>query len=241
MFDATLFGFVAGRWAPSRATAVALGMLALAAPVFASLIQDPAEIAVGIWFLGIAFPWVVGRAAARQNQLATQLDATRRELAEQALHDERRRIARDVHDLVGHGLAATMLQITSARHVLRRVSRLEPTGGPFPCLPPTPLQPEPPSPLPTCKGIQATITGTPGNDVRSGTPGRDVMVGLAGRDRLSGLAGDDVICGGAGKDVLRGGPGKDTLLGQKGKDNLKGGGGKDACIGGKGKDKLGSC
>ena len=121
------------------------------------------------------------------------------------------------------------------------VSRLEPTGGPFPCLPPTPLQPEPPSPLPTCKGIQATVSGTPGNDVRSGTSGRDVMVGLAGRDRLSGLAGDDVICGGAGKDVLRGGPGKDTLLGQKGKDNLKGGGGKDACTGGKGKDKLGSC
>jgi signal transduction histidine kinase len=33
---------------------------------------------------------------------------------------ERRRIARDVHDFVGHGLAAVMLQITSARHVLRR-------------------------------------------------------------------------------------------------------------------------
>jgi signal transduction histidine kinase len=34
--------------------------------------------------------------------------------------DERRRIARDVHDFVGHGLAAVMLQVTSARHVLRR-------------------------------------------------------------------------------------------------------------------------
>ena len=33
---------------------------------------------------------------------------------------ERRRIARDVHDFVGHGLAAVMLQVTSARHVLRR-------------------------------------------------------------------------------------------------------------------------
>jgi signal transduction histidine kinase len=36
------------------------------------------------------------------------------------MHEERRRIARDVHDLVGHGLAAVMLQVTSARHVLRR-------------------------------------------------------------------------------------------------------------------------
>ena len=66
------------------------------------------------------FPWVIGRAVARQLQLAAQLDATRRELAEQALLAERRRIARDVHDLLGHGLAAVMLQVTSARHVLRR-------------------------------------------------------------------------------------------------------------------------
>jgi signal transduction histidine kinase len=36
------------------------------------------------------------------------------------LLDERHRIARDVHDFVGHGLAAVMLQVTSARHVLRR-------------------------------------------------------------------------------------------------------------------------
>src|SRR5581483_12475897 len=42
------------------------------------------------------------------------------ELAEQAMLEERRRIARDVHDFVGHGLAAVMLQVTSARHVLRR-------------------------------------------------------------------------------------------------------------------------
>jgi signal transduction histidine kinase len=34
--------------------------------------------------------------------------------------EERRRIARDVHDLVGHGLAAALVQIASARHVLRR-------------------------------------------------------------------------------------------------------------------------
>jgi signal transduction histidine kinase len=70
--------------------------------------------------LAVAFPWAVGRAVARQAQLAAQLDETRRELDRQALLSERRRIARDVHDFVGHGLAAMMLQVTSARHVLRR-------------------------------------------------------------------------------------------------------------------------
>jgi signal transduction histidine kinase len=120
LFEVSLLAFVIGRSAPSLAVAVALGLLAVVSPVVASLIQDPSEIAVGIWMMGVAFPWVLGRTAARQGELAAQLDATRRELAEQALLAERRRVARDVHDFVGHGLAAVMLQVTSARHVLRR-------------------------------------------------------------------------------------------------------------------------
>jgi signal transduction histidine kinase len=111
---------VVGRWSRSLAAAASLGLLAVAAPVVAAVIQDPTEIAVGIWVLGITFPWVLGRGFARQVELAAQLDASRRELAEQAVLAERRGIARDVHDLVGHGLAAVMLQVTSARHVLRR-------------------------------------------------------------------------------------------------------------------------
>jgi signal transduction histidine kinase len=120
MFEASLLGFVVGRWSPSLAASIPLGLLAVATPVFVALIQDPAEIAVAIWILGIVFPWVMGRALARQQQLVGQLEGTRRELARHELLAERRRIARDVHDFVGHGLAAVMLQVTSARHVLRR-------------------------------------------------------------------------------------------------------------------------
>jgi Ca2+-binding RTX toxin-like protein len=93
----------------------------------------------------------------------------------------------------------------------------------------------------TCKGQQATIIGTSGNDVRTGTPGRDVMVGQGGNDSLSGLAGKDLLCGGSGKDKLKGGAGSDTLLGQAGKDTLKGGGAKDVCKGGKGNDSAAKC
>jgi signal transduction histidine kinase len=120
MFEVSLLAFVVGRWSRSLAMAVALGLLAAVSPVVVSVIQDPSELSVGIWILGVAFPWAVGIAVARQAQLAAQLDASRRELAQQALLSERRRIARDVHDFVGHGLAAVMLQVTSARHVLRR-------------------------------------------------------------------------------------------------------------------------
>jgi signal transduction histidine kinase len=119
-FEACLLAFVVAGWARSLAPAVALGLIAVGSPVAVSVIQDPSEIAVGNWVIGIAILWIFGRVMARQTQLATELDATRRELAEQALLAERRRIARDVHDFVGHGLAAVMLQVTSARHVLRR-------------------------------------------------------------------------------------------------------------------------
>jgi signal transduction histidine kinase len=120
MFEASVLAFVVGRWSGSITIAVALALLAAAAPVVVRLIETEGNINVGIWILGIAFPWLIGRAIYRQGQLATQLEATRRELAQQAMLEERRRIARDVHDFVGHGLAAVMLQVTSARHVLRR-------------------------------------------------------------------------------------------------------------------------
>lgn len=120
LFEVSLLAFVIGRWATPPAYAIALGLLALTAPVAASIIQDPGEIAVVLWIMGIALPWVFGRAAARQSQLLAELEATRQELAEQAVLAERRDIARDVHDLVGHGLTAVLLQVTSARHVLRR-------------------------------------------------------------------------------------------------------------------------
>ena len=135
------------------------------------------------------------------------------------------------------------------------VYRLEPTSGPFPCMPQRRTAEEPPTPppnlpptnavgpnaLPACKGKPATIVGTKGSDVRKGTSVRDVIVGLGGDDKLSGLAGNDLICGGAGEDKLKGGPGRDSLLGQKGKDKLEGGGGRDLCKGGRGRDAAAKC
>ena len=120
MFNACLLAFAAARWSRSLAAAASLGVLAAATPVLVALIQDPMEVAAGIWVVAIVFVWVVGRAVARQERLVVELEGARRQLAQQALLTERRRLARDVHDVVGHGLAAVMLQVTSARHVLRR-------------------------------------------------------------------------------------------------------------------------
>ena len=120
MFNVALLAFAAARWSRSLAAAASLGVLAAATPALVALVQDPMEVAVALWIVAIVFIWVVGRAVARQERLVVELERTRRQLAQQALLTERRRIARDVHDFVGHGLAAVMLQVTSARHVLRR-------------------------------------------------------------------------------------------------------------------------
>jgi signal transduction histidine kinase len=121
MFQLSVLAFVIGRWLPSLWQAVPLVLASLAVPVVVGELLVPEEdIGVGIWVLGILFPWIIALAVTRQIELAAQLDATRLELAEQARWTERREIARDVHDLVGHGLAAVMLHVTGARHVLRR-------------------------------------------------------------------------------------------------------------------------
>jgi signal transduction histidine kinase len=120
MFEVSLLAFVVARWSESLKAAALLGLLAAATPLVVGLVQDQSEAAGGVWVVGIVFPWVLGRLFVRQGQLTSQLEAARRELAQQALLAERRGIARDVHDFVGHGLAAVMLQVTSARHVLSR-------------------------------------------------------------------------------------------------------------------------
>lgn len=101
-----------------------------------------------------------------------------------------------------------------------------------------------PTPSPasaTCKGLTATLVGTPGNDTLTGTAGNDVIAGLGGDDTVNGGGGNDVICGGDGNDTLIGGAGNDKLLGEAGNDKLKGGGGRDVCKGGPGTDKAAKC
>lgn len=100
---------------------------------------------------------------------------------------------------------------------------------------------------PTCRGVPATLTGTPGDDTLLGTTGPDVIVALGGADRVVSRAGRDLICAGGGADVVGagtaadrvfGGAGSDRLLGRGGPDLLKGSAGNDVLKGGGGADRL---
>lgn len=110
---------ITGWYAMSLSTALVTAA-AILTPLAVTFIRGNNDIAWGIWTFGIAFPAFMGWATYRQEVLRERLAEAQRELAEQTVLEERRRIARDVHDLVGHGLAAMMLHVTGARHVLHR-------------------------------------------------------------------------------------------------------------------------
>lgn len=95
--------------------------VAAAAPWLIATILVPEEnISATPWIAANVFTFVLGRALYRQQILIDELERAREALAEQAVAEERRRIARDLHDLAGHTLAAMLLHVTGARHVLRR-------------------------------------------------------------------------------------------------------------------------
>ena len=110
-----------GRWETSRWWFAVSCAAAVLTPVLVVVLQ-PADNRLNwpMWVIGIAFAATFGRVVQRQERLSRQLTEARRQLAEQAQAEGRRRIARDIHDVVAHGLAGVLLQVASARHVLRR-------------------------------------------------------------------------------------------------------------------------
>jgi signal transduction histidine kinase len=119
MFLVCIAATVIGISERSGIVVVIAGFAAAAIPFVVEQAYDDG-ILYGVWIMGVVLTLVLGWGFRRQLELAHQLSATREALARQVVVDEKRSIARDVHDLVGHGLAAVLLQVTGARHVLRR-------------------------------------------------------------------------------------------------------------------------
>jgi signal transduction histidine kinase len=77
------------------------------------------------WMMGVLFGWLMSSQMRRFRILVVELESTRERLAQQAVGDERRRLAAELHDLVGHSLTVVLLHLTGAR---RRV-RADPAGA----------------------------------------------------------------------------------------------------------------
>ena len=74
-----------------------------------------------VLYLGfIAGGWLIGYLMCTQRLLLAQKIRAQEALAEHAAADERRRIAREVHDVIAHSLSITLLHVTGARRVLQQ-------------------------------------------------------------------------------------------------------------------------
>lgn len=72
-----------------------------------------------IWSVGLTLGWAFGHSSRCQEQAMQRLRQAQDTIAEQAAADERRRVAREVHDVIAHTtLAVTMLHLTGARLAL---------------------------------------------------------------------------------------------------------------------------
>jgi signal transduction histidine kinase len=74
---------------------------------------------MAIWAFAFTIGWMGGFAFRRQLEITMALTLAQAQLATKAIEEERHRLARDVHDLVAHSLAVTMLQLSGARLALR--------------------------------------------------------------------------------------------------------------------------
>ena len=67
----------------------------------------------------IVISWLVGYLVRSQQELLIKQGQMQDRLAQHAAADERRRIAREVHDVIAHSLSVTLLHLTGARHALQ--------------------------------------------------------------------------------------------------------------------------
>lgn len=68
----------------------------------------------------LAVGWMSGYLMRTQAQLLVKQQQMQADLAKHAVADERRRIAREVHDVIAHSLSVTLLHVTGARHALQQ-------------------------------------------------------------------------------------------------------------------------
>jgi signal transduction histidine kinase len=68
----------------------------------------------------VAAGWLIGYLMNTQRKLLAQQILAQEALAEHAAADERRRIAREVHDVIAHSLSITLLHLTGARRALQQ-------------------------------------------------------------------------------------------------------------------------
>jgi signal transduction histidine kinase len=71
------------------------------------------------WPIAFVGSWVGGLFFSSQSRLNAELRANQTNVASQAAADERRRLAREIHDVIAHSMTVTMLHVSGARLALQ--------------------------------------------------------------------------------------------------------------------------
>lgn len=119
--------YAAGAYARQRAAALGLAALLAANTVDAAGAPGNrmGDVALGLVVFSFV-PWLVGQALRRERnrsvalrELSQRLEASREERARAAAGEERARIARELHDLLGHTISVITIQADAAAKLLR--------------------------------------------------------------------------------------------------------------------------
>ena len=113
MFAVIRVASTTGRPGPTTGALLA----AAALPILFDLNKPagPTDAGVPYFMIGIASAAIWGALLRHQRRLTAELEWTHRRLRDAAAADERRRIARDIHDVLSHSLTAVVLNVTGAR------------------------------------------------------------------------------------------------------------------------------
>ncbi|WP_327144678.1 sensor histidine kinase [Nocardia sp. NBC_01327] len=77
------------------------------------------DIGAPIWIFAVTCGWMTGQMLNYQRRYLYQERESQEIRAVRAADEERRRIAREVHDVIAHSLSITLLHVTAARHALQ--------------------------------------------------------------------------------------------------------------------------
>jgi signal transduction histidine kinase len=120
-----IIAYGGGRYADTRGGILVLVVLLIAVPVVGLLGANPTASDAYFPMIIVTICWVAGRSvnlrlrhAAELHEAAALAGEEREREARQAVADERRRIAREMHDVVAHSISIMVVQAGGARRIL---------------------------------------------------------------------------------------------------------------------------